>query len=56
MIALKVFISIMNRMEFRLVHNQKENRRNDHILVNFKENGNLFGKFVGGVMRNVKRF
>ena len=36
------FILILNRIEFHLVQNRKENCHHDHIPFNLKENGNLF--------------
>ena len=34
MIVVTVFLLIMNQIEFQLVHNQKENRHDDHIPLN----------------------
>ena len=43
MIAVTVFLSILNQMEFHLVQNRKENCHHDHIKIafNVEENGNL---------------
>ena len=36
-----VFFSIMNQMDFHLVHNRMESCSNDHMSSNLKENGIL---------------
>jgi len=41
MIMVRVFLSILNQMEFHLVQNRKENCHYDHIPFNVKGNGIL---------------
>ena len=41
-IVVTVFLLTMNQTEVRLIHNQKENCRHDHLPFNCKGNGNLF--------------
>ena len=41
MIVFKVFLSILNQMDFHLDQNRKENCRRDHIPFNLKGNGNI---------------
>ena len=36
-----VFLSILNKMNFHLVQNRKENCHHDHIPFNVKGNGNI---------------
>ena len=43
LIAVTIFLLIMNQTKFRCVHNQKENSRYDHISINLKVVRNLFG-------------
>ena len=40
MIVVTVSLTILNKMEFKLVHNQKENCHRDHISFNSKGNEN----------------
>ena len=42
-----VFLSILNQIEFHLVHNRKENCHHDHIPFNLKEIGSIgFSEYV----------
>ena len=41
MIAVTVFLSILNQMELHFVQNLKENRHHDHIPFDLKEIGNI---------------
>ena len=41
MIAVTVFRSILNQMEYHLVQNRKENTHYDHVPFNLKGNGIL---------------
>ena len=41
MIVVAVFLSILNKIDFHLVQNQKENCHHDHIPFNVKGNGNI---------------
>ena len=41
MIVCTVFLSILNQIEFHLVHNQIENCHHDHIPFNVKRIGNI---------------
>jgi len=41
MIVATVFLSIVNQMEFHLVHNRTENCHHDQIPFNVKEIGNI---------------
>ena len=40
-VLFKLFLSILNQMEFHLVQNRKENCHHDHIPFNVKGNGNI---------------
>ena len=42
MILVRVFVSILNQMEFQLVQNRQDNCYCDHIPFNLKGNENLF--------------
>ena len=37
LIVVTVSLFIMNQMDFRLVHNQKENGHYDHFIINLKQ-------------------
>ena len=41
MIVRKVFLSILNQMEFHWIQNRMENCHHDHIPLNLKGNGNI---------------
>ena len=45
MIVVTVFLSILNKKQFHLVQNRKENCHHDHIPFNYKGNGNSFSQW-----------
>ena len=49
MIVVTVFLSILNKMEFHMVQNRKENCHHDRIQISVKGNGNLVFSVCSGV-------